>query len=85
MCRGKYKHRRMPILINSWEAADFDIDAQRVLQLASETAKQGIEMLVKWVKLLLQYKRLPLPEMAGKGISGREVIRWVYFRYSLSY
>ena len=46
MCRGEFKHRRRPILINSWEAAYFDINAEKILKLASEAARQGIEMLV---------------------------------------
>jgi alpha-galactosidase len=46
LCRGKYKEIVRPILVNSWEAAYFDFDGERIYQLASEAAKLGIEMVV---------------------------------------
>ncbi len=36
----------MPVLINSWEAAYYDFDDDRLLEIASAAAKLGIEMFV---------------------------------------
>ncbi len=44
--RSDYKFTQRPVLINSWEAAYFDFDAKRLLGLAQEASKLGIEMLV---------------------------------------
>lgn len=46
LIRGKYKTEKRPILINSWEAAYFDFDAQTLLEFADSAAELGIEMLV---------------------------------------
>lgn len=46
VCRGKYQTVLRPILINSWEASYFNIDADKLYQLAQEAAKLGIDMLV---------------------------------------
>lgn len=46
LCRGKYKTELRPILINSWEAAYFDFDGEKIYQLAKQAADVGIEMLV---------------------------------------
>ena len=35
-----------PILINNWEATYFDFNTQKLLDIAKEAAKCGIEMLV---------------------------------------
>ena len=37
---------RKPVLVNSWEAAYFDFDAEKLVRLAREAAPLGIEMLV---------------------------------------
>ena len=46
LCRGKYKTEVRPILLNSWEAAYFDFDGEKIYQLAKQAADLGIEMLV---------------------------------------
>lgn len=46
ICRGKYKDRIRPVLINSWEACYFDFDGEVLCQLADQAAALGIEMLV---------------------------------------
>lgn len=46
LCRGKYKHERRPVLINNWEATYFDFDTDKLLDIAREAKKDGIEMLV---------------------------------------
>ncbi|MBQ7488869.1 MAG: alpha-galactosidase, partial [Clostridia bacterium] len=43
---ARYRHGVRPVLINSWEAAYFDFDAEKILMFASEAQKLGIEMLV---------------------------------------
>ncbi|WP_300789135.1 alpha-galactosidase [uncultured Acetatifactor sp.] len=44
--RGKYKDRKRPILINNWEATYFDFDTEKLLDIAREASRLGIEMLV---------------------------------------
>lgn len=46
ICRGAYKHAERPILINNWEATYFDFDTDKLLDIAREAKKDGIEMLV---------------------------------------
>jgi alpha-galactosidase len=46
LIRGKYRDRERPILINNWEATYFDFDADKLLAIAREASKLGIEMLV---------------------------------------
>ena len=46
LLRGKYKDKKRPILINNWEATYFDFDTNKLLDIAREAAKCGIEMLV---------------------------------------
>ncbi len=46
LCRGKYKEAARPILVNSWEAAYFNIDGKTLYDLAVHAADLGIEMLV---------------------------------------
>ena len=46
ICRGKYKNARRPILINNWEATYFDFNTDKLLDIAREAKKLGIEMLV---------------------------------------
>ena len=46
LIRSKYQYAKRPILVNSWEAAYFDFDTKRILELAEEAAKVGIDMLV---------------------------------------
>ncbi|MCM1298442.1 MAG: alpha-galactosidase [Firmicutes bacterium] len=46
VCRGKYKLAERPVLINSWEAAYFTFDDEKLLSLAKSAAELGIDMLV---------------------------------------
>ncbi len=46
MIRSVYNHRKRPILINNWEATYFEFDNEKLLQIAREAKKCGIEMLV---------------------------------------
>lgn len=46
LIRGAFKDRKRPILINNWEATYFDFDTDKLLAIAREAAKNGIEMLV---------------------------------------
>lgn len=46
LCRGVYRDRRRPVLLNTWEAAYFDIDYQTVMEYAEVAKDTGIELLV---------------------------------------
>ncbi len=44
--RSPYKDKPRPVLINNWEATYFDFNTDKLLDIAREAAKSGIEMLV---------------------------------------
>lgn len=44
--RGLWADRERPVLLNSWEAAYFDINEKKLLKLAKEAKKFGIELFV---------------------------------------
>ena len=46
LIRSKYNHTKRPVLINNWEATYFDFDTQKLIDIAKESSKLGIEMLV---------------------------------------
>ena len=46
LIRGGYCHKKRPILINNWEATYFDFNTEKLLSIAKEASKLGIEMLV---------------------------------------
>ncbi len=46
LCRGKWKTAKRPIVINNWEATYFDFDDDKLVEIAKEATKLGIEMLV---------------------------------------
>ena len=46
LIRGKYKKAKRPLLINSWEAAYFDFDTDKLISFAQRAKETGIEMLV---------------------------------------
>lgn len=46
LCRGKYQDQPRPILLNSWEAAYFDLSGEKILKLAEDAADLGIDMVV---------------------------------------
>ena len=44
--RGEWKYKERPILLNSWEAAYFDIDESKLVKLAKAGKDVGIELFV---------------------------------------
>ena len=46
LIRSPYKNQMRPVLINNWEATYFNFDTQKLLDIAHEAHKDGIEMLV---------------------------------------
>ncbi len=46
LCQSPYVKEARPILINSWEAAYFDFDEKKILDIAREAVDMGVEMLV---------------------------------------
>ena len=46
LIRGEYRDKKRPILINNWEATYFDFTTEKLLAIAKEASKLGIEMLV---------------------------------------
>ncbi len=46
LIRGEYRDKRRPILINNWEATYFDFDTDKLIGIAEQASKLGIEMLV---------------------------------------
>lgn len=46
LIRSPYLHQKRPVLINNWEATYFDFDTDKLLSIAREAKKHGIEMLV---------------------------------------
>ena len=46
ICRGEYKNKPRPVLLNSWEACYFDLSEDKILSLAKEAAALGVELFV---------------------------------------
>ena len=46
LIRGRWKKEKRPLLINSWEAAFFDFDTDKLISFARRARELGIEMLV---------------------------------------
>ena len=46
LIRSAYKDKKRPILINNWEATYFDFNTEKLLSIAKEASRLGIEMLV---------------------------------------
>ncbi|MBR5519326.1 MAG: alpha-galactosidase [Clostridia bacterium] len=46
LIRGKWQNAKRPLLINSWEAAYFDFDTEKLVAFAKVAREMGIEMLV---------------------------------------
>ena len=44
VCRGYWRDRERPILINNWEATYFDFNHEKILQIARSAAETGIEL-----------------------------------------
>lgn len=46
LIRSPYKNKKRPILINNWEGTYFDFNTDKLVDIAEEAGKLGIEMLV---------------------------------------
>jgi len=46
LCRGKFKTSRRPVLINNWEGTYFDFNADKLVSMAEDASKIGIELFV---------------------------------------
>ena len=46
VCRGPWKEIRRPILINNWEATEFDFTGERIISIAKQASGLGVEMMV---------------------------------------
>ncbi len=46
LCRGEWKLKKRPVLINNWEATYFDFDEEKLAAIAKDASELGIEMLV---------------------------------------
>jgi alpha-galactosidase len=46
LCRGRHRNQVRPILINNWEATYFNFDADKLVNIAQEAQKLGMELFV---------------------------------------
>ncbi len=46
LCRGTFRDKERPILINNWEATYFDFNSEKIKDIAKESSKLGIELFV---------------------------------------
>lgn len=46
ICRGPYRDKIRPVLVNSWEACYFDFNGEKIVELAKQAADLGIELVV---------------------------------------
>ncbi len=46
LCRGIWRDKERPILINNWEATYFDFNEEKLLDIANRASKLGIELFV---------------------------------------
>ena len=46
LCRGEWKNKRRPILVNNWEATYFDFDEEKLYDISKTASELGMEMLV---------------------------------------
>ena len=46
LCRGKFKNSIRPVLINNWEGTYFDFNADKLVSMAKEAKKMGVELFV---------------------------------------
>ncbi|SDD04651.1 alpha-galactosidase [Paenibacillus sp. UNCCL117] len=46
LCRGAYRDKERPILVNNWEATYFDFDSEKLEHIASLGAELGMELFV---------------------------------------
>lgn len=55
--RGKWKKRERPVLVNSWEGAYFDFNADSVVEMAKVSKELGAELFVLDARLVRQAER----------------------------
>lgn len=78
LARGPWRDAPRPILINNWEATEFDISEARILQIAAKAKACGIEMFVLddgWFGARRSDRAglgdwVPAPEVLPDGIKG---------------
>jgi len=46
LCRGRFKNAVRPVLINNWEGTYFDFNADKLVAMAHEAHKMGVELFV---------------------------------------
>lgn len=46
LCRGKYRDRLRPMVINHWEGTAFDFDEEKLVSIAKKGAELGLELFV---------------------------------------
>ena len=46
ICRGEWKHKRRPVLINNWEATYFNFTGEQLVNIAKDAAELGVELFV---------------------------------------
>lgn len=46
LCRSKYAKKPRPVLINSWETVYFDFNEEKLLEIAENARKIGVELMV---------------------------------------
>ena len=46
VCRGVWKNRQRPVLINNWEATYFDFTGDKLVEIAKDAFDMGIELFV---------------------------------------
>lgn len=46
LIRGQYRDKQRPVLINNWEATYFNFSSEKLISIAKDASKLGIEMLV---------------------------------------
>ncbi|RUS49134.1 alpha-galactosidase [Cohnella sp. AR92] len=46
LCRGEYRDRTRPVLVNNWEGTYFDFDSGKIMAIAEEAGRLGIELFV---------------------------------------
>lgn len=46
LCRGNFRDKERPILINNWEATYFDFNADKIVSIAAKAQRLGMELFV---------------------------------------
>ncbi len=46
LCRGNFRDKERPVLINNWEATYFDFDEQKIVDIATTAKELGVDLMV---------------------------------------